>query len=1068
MSNPASTHPPVFVAVVNDDRTVLTVVTELLDHAGFSVLPFASASAALQGLDRERPPDVIVTDLNMPGIDGFRFCRLLRTPEYAPFNTVPILVLSGTFSGEEAARVTADLGANGFLPAPVRGHQLVTEIRALLAGRPAVRGPRVLIVEDGKTLAAHLGKSFSEHGYAAQIVHDGNEGLRKFSEDRFEVVILDYHLPDRNGDELLAEFMRRHPTCICIMMTTDPSPEHAVRWMTLGASAYVRKPFETAYLLELCGKARRERTLMGVVDRLEERTRQLQESESLLRLTQRLAGIGGWSWDVQHNTGRWTEEVFSIHEMPVMPETIITRTMLLASMDCYDPDDRARIAAAFQCCVEKGVPYALEARFTGKRGRRRWVHTSGEALLDSGKVVSVMGTIMDITARKEAEQAKAAAQTLLEEAFRQSSVAMVLVSVPDGILRIVNPACHECLGVSPTETQVGMRISEVKPAWVDFDADGRRMPFDQLPLTRAMRGETTINVHNRVVRADGSERWVLATAAPIRNGTNEIIAAYLIMNDITEQKRIEKALRESESKFRAYFELPLVGIAVSTPDKKWAEVNQCWCDMLGYPRAELLQKTWVELTHPDDFNNDMTLHERVERGEIEGFTLDKRFIRKDGAVIWTSMSLRCVRNDDGSARLFFTLFQDLTERKRAEDVRLSLERQIQHAQKLESLGVLAGGIAHDFNNILMAILGNSDLALMQLSPMSAARANLQEIQIAAKRAAELSKQMMAYSGKGKFVIEPIDLGELVQEMGHLLEVSISKKVVLKYNLSTKLPRFDGDVTQVRQIIMNLITNASEAIGEKSGVIALTTGAMDCDRTYLNSVSDAVKAGLNEPLPEGVYTYIEVADTGCGMDADTMTRIFDPFFTTKFTGRGLGMSAVLGIVRGHGGAIKVYSEVGRGTTFKVLFPARKVPTELNGLSNGNTTIANDWRGQGTILIADDEETVCAVGKQMVEYLGFKAITAIHGKHAVDLFREHHPEIVCVLLDLTMPKLDGEQTFRELRRIKPDIPVILCSGYNEQDATERFVGKGLAGFIQKPFTFMMLSKTLQEVLGQKREG
>ena len=297
------------------------------------------------------------------------------------------------------------------------------------------------------------------------------------------------------------------------------------------------------------------------------------------------------------------------------------------------------------------------------------------------------------------------------------------------------------------------------------------------------------------------------------------------------------------------------------------------------------------------------------------------------------------------------------------------------AQKLESLGVLAGGIAHDFNNILMAIIGNADLALMRINKESPAVENLHRIEQAAARAADLAKQMLAYSGKGKFVVENVDLNTLLEEMLHMLEVSISKKAVLRLNLHQPLPPVEADATQMRQIVMNLVINASEAIGDKSGVIAITTGCMDCDRNYLKDV------WLDENLADGLYVYLEIADTGCGMDKETLAKLFDPFFTTKFTGRGLGMAAVLGIVRGHKGAIKVYSEPGRGTTFKILLPASGRPAELfNGDSH-----TDDWQGSGTVLLVDDEETVRGIGAEMLKELGFTAITAGDGREAVEIFK-----------------------------------------------------------------------------------
>jgi len=406
---------------------------------------------------------------------------------------------------------------------------------------------------------------------------------------------------------------------------------------------------------------------------------------------------------------------------------------------------------------------------------------------------------------------------------------------------------------------------------------------------------------------------------------------------------------------------------------------------------------------------------------------------------------------------------DITERKRMEKERLQLERRLLQSQKLESLGILAGGIAHDFNNLLMAILGNVDLALSDLSPLSPARESIREIETATRRAADLARQMLAYSGKGKFVLERIDLNELVREMSHLLEVTLSKKAVLKYNFAEFLPRMEGDPTQIRQIVMNLLTNASEAIGEQSGVVALSTGAMFCDRPYLRNLEPFVGAPDGAPPAEGLYVYFEVADTGCGMDAETLGRIFDPFFTTKFTGRGLGLAAVLGIVRGHRGLIKVYSEPGRGTTFKVLFPACAEKTEQTAAAVAATGAAAPWRGAGLVLVADDEETVRSITRRQLERLGFEVATAADGAEALERFRADADRVACVLLDLTMPKLGGEEVFRELRRIRPDARVILMSGYNEQDATQRFTGKRLAGFLQKPFRAQDLVDKLREILG-----
>jgi ABC-type amino acid transport substrate-binding protein/signal transduction histidine kinase len=480
---------------------------------------------------------------------------------------------------------------------------------------------------------------------------------------------------------------------------------------------------------------------------------------------------------------------------------------------------------------------------------------------------------------------------------------------------------------------------------------------------------------------------------------------------------------------------------------------------IGQPQEDF---SWLKHIHEEDADKvDAAFHTSSQSGQTFDETFRLLHPQKQHWR-WLHVVANPVKKPDGTFTRFNGLVVDVTIHKHRETEHLNLQRQMQHAQKLESLGVLAGGIAHDFNNILMAVLGYSDLALLELPQYSPVRDKIKEISNAAKRAAGLAQQMLAYSGKGRFVIEPINLNEFVKEMTHILQITISKKAVLNFNFAENLPAFDGDANQIRQIIMNLITNASEAVGDNSGVIALSTGAINCDRSYLDSVSSVFIDGVNEILPEGIYVYFEITDSGCGMEKDVIDKIFDPFFTTKFTGRGLGMAAVQGIVRGHSGAIKVYSEVGIGTTFKVLFPVNEQLATISDAKISDEKVDTKWRGSGTVLIVDDEETVCAVGKLMLERCGFDVLTAKDGREALDVFNQNKDKIECVLLDLTMPHMNGEETFHELRRIKQDIKVVLCSGYNQQNATQEFAGKGLAGFIQKPYQSDVLIGKIRQVL------
>jgi PAS domain S-box-containing protein len=580
---------------------------------------------------------------------------------------------------------------------------------------------------------------------------------------------------------------------------------------------------------------------------------------------------------------------------------------------------------------------------------------------------------------------------------------------------------------------------------------------DDAPVVRKtlqdhLEGRTPFyECEQRLRTKSGDWKWILARGKVLtRDPGGAPLTAAGTHTDISERKNAEAALQASEARFRSIFSSMTEGVALhemilddagEPVDYLLLDVNPAFERITGIRRAAVLNIPATRLygTNPPPY---MEVYSRVAlTGEPDFFETWYEPMQK-------YFSISVASSQPGR---FITIFDDITRMKKEEEERRSLERQVQQAQKLESLGVLAGGIAHDFSNLLVAVMGNADLALAELSPASPARESIKEIEKASQRAAELCRQMLAYSGKGRYVVETLDLSEVVSEMSHMLEVSISKKALLKYRFAPGLPPVLADATQLRQVIMNLIINASEAIGEKSGVITVSVGVMHCDRAYLSDVY------LDETLKEGLYVTLEVSDTGVGMDEPTRRKIFDPFFTTKFAGRGLGLAAVLGIVRGHKGTLKVYTEPGRGSTFKILLPA--VEGEP-GRGKGTPAAGGvSWRGSGTILLVDDEESVRSLGMRMLERLGFTVETASDGREALAVFRRDPRRFSLVILDLTMPHMDGEQTFRELKQIDADVRVILSSGYNQQEVTQTFAGKGLAGFIQKPYTLTMLTEAVR---------
>jgi len=382
-----------------------------------------------------------------------------------------------------------------------------------------------------------------------------------------------------------------------------------------------------------------------------------------------------------------------------------------------------------------------------------------------------------------------------------------------------------------------------------------------------------------------------------------------------------------------------------------------------------------------------------------------------------------------------------------------LEAEMQHAQKLESLGVLAGGIAHDFNNLLVAMLGNVELAQVELDSGSPVQRYLRDIATAAARGADLCRQMLAYSGKGRLVQELVDLNDLAREMAGLIGVAISKNTQVEFRLTDMLPFVEGDATQLRQVVMNLVTNASEALGDQPGVVTIETGVVDWARID----TEVIQAGEN--MRPGEYVYLEVADTGCGMDQSTLEHIFDPFYSTKFADRGLGLAAVLGIVRRHHGGLRVDSAPGKGSAFRVLLPPKLAAVPQSAAGEMRVEAA----GSGKVLIIDDEPQVRQLGAAMLGMAGYQALLAPDGESGLALFEKHAGEITVVLLDMAMPGMDGRETFERIRGIDPAVPVVLCSGYGPDGSAEQFPDGELAGFLAKPFRMSELLAAVKAVVG-----
>jgi two-component system, cell cycle sensor histidine kinase and response regulator CckA len=703
------------------------------------------------------------------------------------------------------------------------------------------------------------------------------------------------------------------------------------------------------------------------------------------------------------------------------------------------PEIGGRYYADDMTVIRTGEPVInRQEPFVLRDGRAGWFLTSKYPTRDNaGQITGLVGVARDITEFKRTSEELVTTRARLGAHLDHLLLAIIEL---DANLRVIRWAgrAAEIFGWSEEEA-LGRSIHEFNVIHPDDEDDVAAM------LQSLIIGKEKSCVHeNRNTDRHGAVHHCLWYNSVVQAPDGAVLSYLCLAQEITVQVEAVEKLKASDRLLQTLIDATNTGYALLDARGRILGVNGMYAAAFGLNQpgefADRLFMSFIAPPQQEQFTLEMS--RLLETGQMHNVEVD--IVGAGGVVTPFELNAKVEHTDAGQRVHMF--YRDITARRRATEENQALERKLLETQKLESLGVLAGGIAHDFNNLLTGILGNASLAATVVGSSSPVRPYLDQVEKASLRAADLCKQMLAYSGKGRFVVTETDINKLVHETTDLLRVSISKRATLHFKLSSPLPAVNADATQLRQVIMNLVINASEALGDSDGSITISTGTR-----RLNAVELAEAHAPVEATP-GDYVWCEVVDSGCGMPPEVLARIFDPFFTTKFTGRGLGLAAVLGIVRSHRGALHVVSNPGRGTIFRVLLPsARRAAKE----SGGPPSTISSWRGSGTVLLVDDEETVRITTGRMLEGIGFSVITAGDGIEAVEAFAKH-PGVRMVLLDLSMPRMDGVEAFREIRKIRPDARVLLMSGFTKIEAMKRFRMEGLGGFIQKPFTMRQLAE------------
>ncbi len=1243
--------PAMKVLLVNDDPVQLELLSGLAAKAGLQSVSFTGVEAALAAMNPDCPPALIVTDLYMPGIDGWRFCRLLRSPEYAFCNEIPILVVSATFAGAEPESIAADIGADVFLPAPVDGREFIASLKKLLQGKDARRLPRVLIVEDSRSLSELLINSFSVHGYLADGVSTVREAEAALSGVCYDLAVLDYHLPDGTGDSLLEPFLARRPEGACIMMTTDTTPELALEWMKRGAAAYLRKPFQPEYLIEMCARVRRERALFRLEDLLEERTRELRNSEAAVR--SKLQAV------LEPESDLGILELADIIDIPAVQSLMedFRSVTGLASAIVDDKGDLL-VAVGFQeiCtkfhrshpetlknCVESDTvlargaatgtfktyrcrnglwdmasPIEVAGRHLGniffgqfiyadeipdlelfrERARRcgfaeadylaaldrvpRYDRQTVERVMSfysrlAGMISSLSFSTVSLS-RALNSQKHAQSKLSLQAQVLDQIQDLVTVTDLDGIITYVNNASARTLGYQRREL-IGRRIEKFgqdpdrgatqkeileetlrKGSWrgqvINFSVDGREIILDcrtqvvlddqgqrvalagittditelkkameklrssELQLANAANiaklgpweldvesGIFTFNdafyavfrtnaereggylmsmeeygkrflfsedipkladetqkalesddpsfsrgLEHRIRYADGQTGYISVRYFVIKGENGRTIKTYGVNQDITERLSAENALRESEARLNLALQVARMGYwryDCATQGVEWSRGHEV---LFGIPFEKFAGTLSAvqELVHPEDREQGAENLRRALEEEVP-FDNTYRVIHPDGSIHWLHSHGLLYKDCQGRHDHIFGVTQDVTELRTAEEERIRLQSQLFEAQKLDSVGRLAGGIAHDFNNMLGVILGRTEMLLERNESDRVLQAELKEIQKAAERSADLTRQLLAFARKQTITPRVLDLNETVESMLKMLRRLIGEDIDLVWRPGKKKLTLKIDPSQIDQLLVNLCVNSRDAINRGGRII------IETDRVMLYQDCAEDHPGF-EP---GEYVLLAIADNGCGMDPEILAHIFEPFFTSKEVGQGtgLGLSIVYGLVSQNNGHIRVSSQPGLGTTFKIFFPLYQAGKEV---SREKTAATRARRGSETVMLVEDEPAILRMTALMLERLGYQVLAVRLPGEAVRLAQECGSRIDLLLTDVVMPELNGRELAKRIQRFQPDIKCLFMSGYTADVIAHQGVLDESVHFIQKPFSMEGLGAKLRDVL------
>jgi PAS domain S-box-containing protein len=955
------------VFLINDQVNELRFLTELLRGEPYAVKKFESAEAALAALDPACPPELIITDLCMPGVDGWQLCRLLRSSEYEAFIRIPILVVSATFAGSEIERTSRELGADAFFHMPVEKDQLLPLVRDLVQGKAQPDVIRVLVAESRRCQANAIKSTLDASSYAVELFQTAEEALVRLASVSFDMAAIDHHLSVGTGGFFLERLRAENPSCVVLVTIPENRPDLALEATQAGADAWLQKPLDYDSLIEVFTRVRRERALLGAQALLEAGDRRSKRREAFYQallcgiedpvLIQKISADGTPGPLVEVNSaacellGYGREEFLRRNPFELLP-----------------PEAFKAFSQASDTINAHGRVIFETTQFS-RDGRRLPVDNHLSVFEHEGERY-VVCVCRDISARRSPGQTLRK-RLRYEQKLAEASACLLRKGTPRN--NITDALSRLCEGAKVGRVYIFANVSD--------PVEGLCMRQEYEACASGVSSQIGNALLWHLPYQNGFERWRAALSA-----------GEAIQGIVAKFPEPERAVLEPQG-ILSILVLPLF-------------VGGSWWGFIGFDDTRALRQ-WQE--------EDIRLL-RVASELIGGYLL----------------------------------------RAETEAERLSLEKRAARIEKAESLSRMAGAVAHHFNNMLGAAMGNLEMLLADVPHNSPLRARMEAAMQASSRASEVSAMMLTYLGQAPGQQIPLGLAALVRRCRSALRQALSGEGTLEIELPDEDPVAEVVPDQIQQLLVRLVENAGESYSTGRPMVRLSVRMLPAE-----VIPDSQRFPVDWRPVEPFYVCLEVADAGCGIGAGDMNRLFDPFFSRKFTGRGMGLAAVLGIVTRHGGGITVSSVPHRGSTFRVFLPASKsqLPVEEDAV-----VASAAFEKIGKVLLVEDEEVVRSMAQAMLERLGYSVIATENGKEAVACFLNHPGDIWCVVCDLTMPGMDGWETLKALRKLEPDLPVILASGYDESRAMAGCCAEPPSAFLAKPYGLEDLRALLGKVLGQ----